>query len=223
MTRFTLLLTAFVVLAGVLAACAAPAAAPTAQAPSGPQGPGMGQSVGMGPGQGAATGMGQGMSQGASNGMGMGMGTAPGAGMGDTGAWMDDDGDMMGDDERMMDDEAMVWGQPVTAPGGVYRDISVDDLQAMLAQEDFLLVNVHIPFAGNIPGTDLSIPYNRIAAQAGQLPTDKDAAIVVYCRSGAMSTAAAQTLVQMGYTRVYNLRGGFNAWQAAGLPLDMNP
>ena len=221
MTRFTLLLTAFVVLAGVLAACAAPAAAPTAQAPSGPQGPGMG--MGMGPGQGAATGMGQGMSQGASNGMGMGMGTAPGVGMGDSGTRMDDDGDMMGDDERMMDDEAMMWGQPVTAPGGVYRDISVDDLQAMLAQEDFLLVNVHIPFAGNIPGTDLSIPYNRIAAQAGQLPADKDAAIVVYCRSGAMSTAAAQTLVQMGYTRVYNLRGGFNAWQAAGLPLDMNP
>jgi rhodanese-related sulfurtransferase len=34
-----------------------------------------------------------------------------------------------------------------------------------------------------------------------------------------MSTTAARELVALGYTNVYNLVGGFNAWAEAGLPL----
>jgi rhodanese-related sulfurtransferase len=34
-----------------------------------------------------------------------------------------------------------------------------------------------------------------------------------------MSTQAARELVELGYTNVWNLAGGFNAWKAAGLPM----
>jgi rhodanese-related sulfurtransferase len=34
-----------------------------------------------------------------------------------------------------------------------------------------------------------------------------------------MSTAAAQTLVRLGYTNVWHLEGGFIAWEQAGFPL----
>ncbi len=108
---------------------------------------------------------------------------------------------------------------------GSYENISVETLQTMMDERpaSFLLVNVHIPFQGNIPQTDLSIPYNEIKSYLDQLPEDKTAEIVLYCRSGSMSNSAAAELVDLGYTNIKNLSGGFNAWKDAGLSLEMEP
>ncbi len=89
----------------------------------------------------------------------------------------------------------------------------------MLANKDFTFLNVHIPFEGNIPGTDLSIPYDQIAQNLDKLP-DKSAKIVLYCRSGRMSAIAAETLVGLGYTNSWNLDGGMVAWEQAGFKID---
>lgn len=114
-------------------------------------------------------------------------------------------------------------GDRVAVPGGAYWTISVAELQTMRASDnDPLLVNVHIPFQGDIAGTDVSIAFNEIADHLDQLPADKDAPVALYCRSGPMSVRAATTLAGLGYTRVYSLNGGFNAWAAAGLPM-INP
>ena len=51
------------------------------------------------------------------------------------------------------------------------------------------------------------------------LPKDKNKPILVYCLSGVRSSKAASILVKEGYTSVYNLSGGINAWKAAGLPV----
>jgi rhodanese-related sulfurtransferase len=113
-------------------------------------------------------------------------------------------------------------GRAVTADGGQYRDVMVPELQAMLQSKNFPLINVHVPYAGDIPLTDASIRFDEITSHLDQLPTDKSAPIVLYCRTGPMSTRAAQDLVRLGYTNVYNLVGGFNAWVEAGLPLERN-
>jgi len=111
-------------------------------------------------------------------------------------------------------------GQQIAVTGGSYTDISVAELQNMLAHKDFTFVNVHMPFEGDIASTDLSIPYNEIQQNLDQLPADKNARIVLYCRSDRMSRIAAETLVGLDYTNIWNLDGGMLAWEQAGLPLE---
>jgi rhodanese-related sulfurtransferase len=112
-------------------------------------------------------------------------------------------------------------GDRVEVPGGAYWNVTPSELQQMLASDDKpLLVNTHIPFAGDIAGTDVSIPFNEITDHLDELPQDKDAPVVLYCRSGPMSVRAAAALVGVGFTHVYSLEGGFNAWNAAGLPME---
>ena len=102
---------------------------------------------------------------------------------------------------------------------GSHQDVSAADLHLMLENKDFVLVNVHIPFEGNISKTDLSLPYNQIAQYLDKLP-DKDVKIVLYCRSGRMSAIAAETLVNLGYTNVWNLSGGMSGWENAGFMIE---
>jgi rhodanese-related sulfurtransferase len=103
-----------------------------------------------------------------------------------------------------------------------YADINVQQLAGMLPEKDFTMVNVHIPYEGELEQTDLFIPYNQIADHLEQLPA-KDEPIVLYCRSGRMSAEAATELARLGYTNVMELNGGFIAWRAAGYELLHNP
>ncbi len=110
-------------------------------------------------------------------------------------------------------------GTVVQARGGHWTNITPDTLASLLKQKDFTLLNVKTPYIGEIAGTDLYIPYDQIAARSAELPTDKSAKIVVYCRSGNESAIASQTLVDLGYTNIDNLDGGMNAWTASGRSL----
>jgi rhodanese-related sulfurtransferase len=96
-----------------------------------------------------------------------------------------------------------------------YVDIDVEQWADMVGRTDVTVVNVHVPYEGDLPQTDLSIPYDQIGEHLGKLP-DKDARIVLYCRSGSMSTSAAAQLAELGYTNVMELDGGMQAWVASG-------
>lgn len=89
----------------------------------------------------------------------------------------------------------------------------------MLGTKDFFLANVHVPYEGEIEATDAFVPFDQVQTRLTEFPQEKEAKIVLYCRSGSMSAIAARALVEAGYTNVYNLDGGFRAWTAAGYEL----
>ena len=97
--------------------------------------------------------------------------------------------------------------------------VGVGEFATRMADPRAFVVNVHVPYAGRIAGTDALIPYDRIAGDA-RLPTDKSTPIVLYCRTGRMSALAATTLMNAGYTTVVYLDGGMDAWVGAGRPLE---
>ena len=113
-----------------------------------------------------------------------------------------------------------VSGETISIAGGSYQNVAAKELKSMLKGKDFLFINVHTPFAGNIVRTDMSIAYDQIEQDLSQLPADKNAKIVLYCRSGRMSAIAAEELVSLGYTNVWNFDGGMDAWMQSGYELE---
>ena len=110
-------------------------------------------------------------------------------------------------------------GTVIQAKGGHWTNITPDTLASMMKTKDFTLLNVKTPYIGEIAGTDLYIPYTQVQARASELPVDKAAKVVVYCRSGNESAIASQALIDLGYTNIDNLDGGMNAWTASGRPI----
>ncbi len=100
--------------------------------------------------------------------------------------------------------------------GSLSGTISPKELEKKLQYKDFVLINVHTPYEGEIAKTDAFIEYDSIKANTTRLPADKNAKIVLYCKSGNMSSQALKTLKGMGYTNVYYLSGGMDAWKKAG-------
>ena len=90
--------------------------------------------------------------------------------------------------------------------------------------EDYILIDVRTvdEYAGGHIPTAINIPYDVIG---DNLPTDnKDAKIIVYCRSGRRSGIAKETLDSLGYSNVINF-GGVSDWEGelvGGLVLNVN-
>ena len=91
--------------------------------------------------------------------------------------------------------------------------ISVNELKRKMdAREAFELVDVREPFEyeiARIDGAQL-IPLGEIANRADELQRGQQ--IVVHCHSGTRSAQAVRLLQQRGFSNVYNLEGGIDAW-----------
>ena len=98
---------------------------------------------------------------------------------------------------------------------------SLDTLGAtrLINDTGALIVDVRSPAeyaAGHLPNAK-NIPLSDIDKRASELPGGKP--VIICCASGMRSARAAAALRKAGRTDVFNLDGGVQAWQQAGLPV----
>ncbi len=105
---------------------------------------------------------------------------------------------------------------------GKLTTVDPQTFQKLAVQKAGLVLDVRTPgeiARGHLPdATPLDINDARFAQRLALLPKDK--AVFVYCASGHRSAAAADAMIQQGFSEVYNLDGGIGAWASAGLPID---
>jgi rhodanese-related sulfurtransferase len=116
--------------------------------------------------------------------------------------------------------QAKTIGQQASNDNGSYTVVSVQELQELLEDKDFTLINVHTPWQGDIPQTDKRLAYDQIEQSLAQLPAEKDTKIVVYCLTSGMAKIAVNSLLRMGYKNVWMLEGGTTAWEEEGFSLE---
>ena len=100
------------------------------------------------------------------------------------------------------------------------QDITVSELKKRLdsGAQDFIFIDVREPYEYeefNL-GAKLMPLGTIVNAAVTELTDDKDAEIIIHCRSGARSGQAKMILTNMGFPNVRNVEGGVLAWQREG-------
>mgnify|MGYP006191196117 FL=1 len=125
--------------------------------------------------------------------------------------------------------------QLVAEAKAAIKEVSINDLHnALSADAETVLIDVrepaefaqhHIVGAVNYPRgvLEMNIHNHPKVAASGCAPDMALAQLAqsplyLICRSGARSALAAESLQRMGFTQVYSVAGGMQAWLDAGLP-----
>lgn len=104
--------------------------------------------------------------------------------------------------------------------------ISRQDLNALITSDTKHTLIEALPKqyyeAEHLPGA-INIPHDQVQQNATRFISDKSETVVVYCASAECKNShiAAETLRQLGYSRVYEYAEGKKGWKEAGLALEI--
>ncbi|HXZ93471.1 MAG TPA: rhodanese-like domain-containing protein [Burkholderiales bacterium] len=114
----------------------------------------------------------------------------------------------------------LIWPM-LRRPGGGPAASTLQTTQ-MINRQDAVVVDVRedAEYAkGHVMGAR-HIPLAQLGARAGELQKFKSRPLIAYCETGTRSGQAVSLLRKQGFEQVFNLTGGFAAWQQAGLPVE---
>lgn len=113
-------------------------------------------------------------------------------------------------------------GDATNFPPYTIKHLAAPEAAKLVAQGGLIVLDVRTPkefAAGHIAGaTNIDYYATNFVAQLGQL--DKSKPYLLHCASGARSTKCLPHLELQGFKYILHLDGGFNAWQAAGNPVE---
>ena len=108
-----------------------------------------------------------------------------------------------------------------------YSNVSTDQAEKMISSNKGLIVvdvredSEYSSRQGHVPGA-INYPWSSGVLKGNFQKLDKSNEILVVCRSGGRSKAAASFLSDNGYRRVYNMLGGTNQWVKDGYKTEQN-
>lgn len=105
----------------------------------------------------------------------------------------------------------------------IVKVVDAFEFAQLVKDKNNFVVDVHTPEQTHIPETDSIIAYNQISQNLDKLPIDKSTPVLVYCRSGSMSKTAAQEIAGLGYSNVYELAGGTDAYKKQVSSVGISP
>lgn len=95
------------------------------------------------------------------------------------------------------------------------QQVSVDEAQEMINSQTLVILDVRTQEefdAEHLYNATLLTLDSIDETTAAEAIPSKDATVLVYCRTGVRSAEAAQKLVDLGYTQVFDMQGGITAW-----------
>ncbi len=101
-----------------------------------------------------------------------------------------------------------------------FARIKVDEAKEMMSRDSVAVIDVREPNeyeGGHVPDAKL-IPVATVFARRDDIPRDKD--IIFVCQVGQRSALACEMAAAAGFTRLFNLEGGTDAWIKAGHPVE---
>ena len=100
-----------------------------------------------------------------------------------------------------------------TAEKAAYHKISAEEAYEMMASQEVVVVDVRTreEYDGGHIENAVLVPNESIGSEMPEALPDKEATLLVYCRSGRRSKDAAQKLLKLGYQSVYDF-GGVIDW-----------
>jgi rhodanese-related sulfurtransferase len=107
-------------------------------------------------------------------------------------------------------------------PGKAVKNVGVVEFDKLRKQTNSVVLDVRTPkefTAGHIPGA-VNIDWNGADFQKKVSALDKSKTYLVQCAVGGRSAKAADKMMTLQFTNVYNLEGGIKAWEKAGKPVE---
>jgi rhodanese-related sulfurtransferase len=102
------------------------------------------------------------------------------------------------------------------------KDVGTLEATRLINSSNAVLVDLREPkeFDGSRLPRAVHIPLSQLESRGAELARYVGKPVVTYCLVGNRSSLANKTLARLGFTDVYNLRGGYRAWKDAGLPVE---
>ena len=101
-----------------------------------------------------------------------------------------------------------------------YQVVDTNGAVSLMDDDDLIILDVReekerkVGFLSN----DINVPMGQLKTKMDTL--DKSMNILVYCKSGTRSDRIADILSKNDFQKVSSLKGGFNAWLKADLPIE---